>query len=121
VQVTLVVHRTGPLSPARREVRDNASMTARGRRRARRTPPPWGRVLLHVAGALCSLGAWGSLVSAAVALGREARHAGSFAWLPVALAVAGAVACLLLALVLLVRALLMLGVLSDYRRKRARR
>jgi hypothetical protein len=64
---------------------------------------------------------WFLLVRAAIHFGQDARGGERLGWLFLALASAGAVACLLLALLFGGRALLLLGVISDYIPKRARR
>jgi hypothetical protein len=95
--------------------------SAGGHRRADRPPLPWLRALLHLAGVVAAGAAWFLLVRAAIDFGQDARAGAQLGWLFLALASAGAVACLLLGLLLGTRALLILGVLNDYTPKRARR
>lgn len=83
----------------------------------RKTP----RVLLAalVLGAVASGVAWYFLVGAAIEFGRLARRGQSEAWVFTGAATLGATVCLLLVLVLGARALTALGILSDYRPRRA--
>jgi hypothetical protein len=94
--------------------------SGRGRRRAARRPRPWIRALLHGVSVIAAAAAWMLLVRAAIDFGQQARAGEQAGWLFLALASAGAVACLLMSLMLGTRTLLLLGVISDYTPKRAR-
>jgi hypothetical protein len=95
--------------------------SAGGHRRTDRPPVPWPRALLHLLGVVLAIAAWVLLVRAAIGFGQDARGGQQLGWLFLTLASAGAVACLLIGLLLGTRALLLLGVISDYTPKRARR
>ena len=82
---------------------------------------PVRSLLGYAVGALLSAAAWAILVNAAIDFGRTARDGEGVAWVFVALAVIGAIGCLLLTLVLAGRALMAIGVISDYAPRRARR
>lgn len=94
-----------------------------GRRRAVRERPDVDltAVALEVLGTLASAAAWAVLVAAAIDFGATAQDGRGSAWFFLALASLGAMACLLLALVLGTRLLTRAGLLSGYRPKRARR
>lgn len=84
-----------------------------GRRRADAAGSTRGAVLalaLLLAGAAVAALAWFVLVRAAIDFGGEARDGESLAWLFLAAAALGAIACLALALVLASRAAAELGV-----------
>jgi hypothetical protein len=93
-----------------------------GKRRAEPPPrasttvagPPSGRsrttLLLHALGVTSCVVAWGYLVYAAIDFGSSARGGDSQAWVFLALASLGAVACLFIGLMLVARLLRMLGV-----------
>ena len=68
---------------------------------------------------LISAVAWAVLVRAAIDFGTTARGGEGAGWAFLAMAVVGAIGCLLLALVLLGRVLMATGVLSDYKPRRA--
>ena len=70
-------------------------------------------------GALLSGVAWVYLVRAAIAFGRLARCGQAQAWLFTIAASLGAVVCAVLVLVLVARALRKLGLISDYKPRRA--
>ena len=70
-------------------------------------------------GALLAAVAWVYLVSAAIDFGRLARHGQSTAWLFSGGASLGAVVCLVLVFVLVARVLRSLGVIRDYKPRRA--
>ncbi len=102
---------------------DNASMTSgrTGTRRASKRSRP-GAVLAAIvlvlgAGAAGAVGVY--LVSAATDFGALARGGQEEAWWFAFAASLGALVCLLLLLVLVVRALYALGIISDYRPRRA--
>ena len=99
-----------------RTVGDNGRMTdTAGRRRAAtaRPPVPLPRLLAYGVGVLVAAVAWFFLVRAAIDFGGEARDGESTGWVFLALAGIGAIGCLLIALVLLGRLLMALGVLTD--------
>lgn len=105
-----------------RPVQQNWAMDQTGgRRRAVRKRRPYLPALVNAAGAATAVAAWVATVIAAVEFGRWAREGDGLGWLFLAIGTVGAIACLLLALVLGVRLLLSLGLLSQYRPKRARR
>ena len=68
------------------------------------------RLLLHALGVTLCVVAWGYLVYAAIDFGSSARGGDSQAWVFLALASLGAVACLFIGLMLVARLLRMLGV-----------
>ena len=72
-------------------------------------------------GVLVSAAAWVVLVRAAIHFGTEARDGESVGWVFLGLAVVGAICCLVLALVLVGRALIASGFISDYKPRRAQR
>jgi hypothetical protein len=100
----------------------NASVTiAAGRHSA---PPirrvvPTRTVAGYAGGVLLAGAAWLFLVRAAIDFGAAARGGEGLGWLFLALAVAGAIGCLLLALVLGGRVLMATGIVSDYKPRRA--
>ena len=85
------------------------------RRRPVRRPLLAGLVL----GALVCGVAWFFLVRAAIDFGRLARDGESVAWAFTVAATIGATACLLLMFILLTRVLMTLGLVSEYRPRRA--
>ena len=85
------------------------------RRRPVRRPLLAGLVL----GALVCGVAWFFLVRAAIDFGRLARDGESVAWAFTVAATIGATACLLLMFILLTRVLMALGLVSEYRPRRA--
>jgi hypothetical protein len=89
--------------------------TPGGRRRAApaRRELPKVRLAAHLAVALLTGAAWIYLVRAAIDFGGVARDGDGIAWLFVALATLGAIGCLLLAIVLVTRVLVMLGLVRD--------
>ncbi len=92
-----------------------------GRRRAEKKRGPNRRPIL-TALALAALGsglAWVFLVRAAIEFGRLARDGQSLAWAFTLAASVGATACLLLMFVLIARVLVALGILSEYKGRRA--
>ncbi|HET6560670.1 MAG TPA: hypothetical protein VFG72_02255 [Marmoricola sp.] len=91
-------------------------MTDRGERRARR-----GRVLPSLLGAVVAVAAWVLLVVVAVDFGNRGRDGDAVAWVFLGLAGLGAAACLVLALFLGRQTLVAVGVLTEYRPRRARR
>ena len=97
-------------------------MSTGGRRADRQglvgsTPLP--SVVATLLGAVLSGVAWVYLVRAAIDFGRLARDGQSQAWLFTGAASLGAVVCLFLLLVLVTRALRALGIISDYKPRRA--
>ena len=93
---------------------------ARGRRsQARSGPGPWPQVAAHGLGALLTGLAWFYLVGAATDFGVLAVRGQTPAWAFTIAASLGAVVCLLLFLVLVGRGLRTLGIVSDYKPRRA--
>ena len=92
-----------------------------GRRRAARAKRSVRRPLLAGLGlgALACGVAWYFLVRAAIDFGRLARDGESMAWAFTAAATVGATACLLLLFLLATRILMALGIVSEYRPRRA--
>lgn len=92
-----------------------------GRRRAVKRRRPVRRPLLAglALGALVCGVAWFFLVRAAIDFGRLARDGESVAWAFTVAATIGATACLLLMFILLTRVLMALGLVSEYRPRRA--
>ena len=92
-----------------------------GRRRAEKQRGPSRRPLLAALafGALGSGVAWLFLVKAAIEFGRLARDGQDLAWAFTAAASVGAAACLLLMFVLVARVLVALGLISEYKPRRA--
>jgi len=84
----------------------------RGERRKRRVQP---RLAGIAAASVLALVAWGFLVWAAIDFGRTARGGDSQAWLFLAIASLGAVACLFLSLMLGTLLLRKLGILEEKR------
>ncbi|HET7736904.1 MAG TPA: hypothetical protein VFK52_13075 [Nocardioidaceae bacterium] len=87
-------------------------MTAGGRRRAEPTSSLPSPVLILgglFAGAVVSALAWYFLVNAAIDFGSEARNGRGIAWLFCVLATAGAIACMVMLLVLGTRGFALLG------------
>ena len=82
----------------------------RGERPKRRFQP---RLIAISAAALVSLVAWGFLVWAAIDFGRTARGGDEQAWLFLAVASLGAVACLFLSLMLVTMILRALGIIEE--------
>ncbi len=72
-----------------------------------------------VLGAVAGSGAWLYLVRAAIDFGGAARGGDTPAWAFTAAATLGASVCLVLVFVLLSRGLVTVGVVSDYRPRRA--
>lgn len=91
----------------------SAGGRAGSRRGPRRRSRPTRAVLLHAAGITALVVAWGYLVWAAIDFGTEARQGEQVAWVFLALASLGAVACLFAGLMLGVRLLRLLGVLAP--------
>ena len=71
------------------------------------------RLLLLLVGMVLSTVAWVVLVRAAIDFGADARGGRNAGWAFMALASLGAVGCLLLGLVLLIRALTALGLVGE--------
>ena len=93
---------------------------ARGRRsQARSGAGPWPQVAAHGLGALLTGLAWFYLVGAATDFGVLAVRGQTPAWAFTIAASLGAVVCLLLFLVLVGRGLRTLGIVSDYKPRRA--
>jgi hypothetical protein len=92
--------------------------TGKRRAEARKTTP---RALLAAlaVGALVSGVAWFFLVRAAIEFGRVARRGQGEAWLFTGAATLGAAACLMLLFVLTARVLAALGLVSEYKPRRA--
>jgi hypothetical protein len=72
-------------------------------------------------GAAVAAVAWVFLVGAAIEFGNAGRAGQVIAWLFALAASFGAVVCLVLVLVLIARALVALGVISDYKSQGGRR
>lgn len=103
----------GGSGTACRPIGHNGPVATRGkrageRRKARFRPT----VLLLAVGVTLGVIAWGYLVKAAIDFGVEARSGTSGAWLFLGLASLGAVACLFIGLMLVVRLLRALGLTS---------
>lgn len=92
-----------------------------GRRRAAKQKRPVRRPLLAALGlgALFCGVAWFFLVRAAIDFGRLARDGEAVAWAFTVAATIGATACLLLMFLLVTRVLMALGLVSEYRPRRA--
>lgn len=88
-------------------------------RRARRTSPQL--VVGYLLGTTVTVGAWVYLISAAITFGVLARSGTPSAWVFTVLAGLGATACLLIALILVVRLLRELGVLAPHPGRRGGR
>ena len=94
-------------------------------RRANRDPQgqatalPLPYLLAMALAAALSAGAWVYLVRSAIAFGRLARGGQGQAWLFTGAASVGATVCALLVIVLLARMLRSLGIISDYKPRRA--
>jgi len=89
-----------------------------GRRRAGPAKSPTGPLLSLAAvfgGTAVGALAWFFLVRAAIDFGGEAKNGKGVAWVFMALATIGAIACLVLVLVLVTRGLTMLGVIGRSR------
>lgn len=95
--------------------------TVSGRRRAAKQKRAVRRPVLAalVAGALACGGAWFFMVRAAIDFGRLARDGQGVAWAFTGAATVGATACLLLMFILVTRILMALGLVSDYKPRRA--
>ena len=92
-----------------------------GKRRAEKAKGP-SRVPLVaglLVGAVVGVIAWFYLVNAAIDFGRVARNGKAVAWVFTGAATVGAAVCLLLVFVLVARALVALGLISDYRPRRS--
>ena len=94
-----------------------------GRHSAPAAPRPSAVLPLvgYVAAVLASAAAWFFLVRAAIHFGTEARGGESLGWLFMGLTAFGAICCLVLALALVGRVLMAIGVISDYKPRRAQR
>jgi hypothetical protein len=84
-----------------------------------RVGPSLPYLVAMVLGAVLSALAWVFLVRSAIEFGRLARGGQNEAWLFTLAASAGAVVCALLVLVLVARVLRALGLVSDYKPRRA--
>ncbi|WP_244931584.1 hypothetical protein [Nocardioides sp. W7] len=85
-----------------------------GSRRAARPPRTFRpRLLLLAVGVTLAVVAWGYLVYAAIDFGASARSGDERAWLFLALASAGAIACLFLGLMMVARLLRGLGITAP--------
>ncbi|WP_296603282.1 hypothetical protein [Nocardioides sp.] len=85
-----------------------------GSRRGQRPPRRFQPALLLLAlGITACIVAWGYLVYAAIDFGSTARDGDSAAWWFLALASAGAVACLFVGLMLVARVLRRLGITAE--------
>jgi hypothetical protein len=82
---------------------------------------PLQLLVAYAVGVLASAAAWVVLVRAAIDFGTTARGGETAGWVFMALAVIGAIGCLLLALVLGGRVLMATGIISDYKPRRAQR
>ena len=99
-------------------------MTQSGGHRGERSSAsklPVLRLLLLLAGFVVLAVAWVVLVRAAIDFGADARAGRDEGWAFLVLASVGAIGCLLLALVLLVRGLMAVGLVSDSARASAGR
>lgn len=95
-------------------VADRVEPTRAGARRGERKKRSFDPRLAGIgAGALLSLAAWIFLVRAAITFGREARGGDGGAWLFLAIAALGAVACLFLSLMLATVLLRRLGIIEE--------
>lgn len=94
-----------------------------GRRRAEKQagagPKRLAAVLLHVIGALVTVGAWVFLVRAAITFGRAGADGRAAAWAVCAGATLGAAGCLLLVFVLLARSWSLLGLRNEHTPRRS--
>ena len=95
--------------------------SSRGGHRAGRLRLPVVPLLLRLLGALAAAAAWVALVWAAIRFGGDARVDGGLAWLWLVLCSVAAIGVLVLVITLVGRMLVVAGVLSSYRPKRARR
>lgn len=86
---------------------------------ARTGPSRLPAALPDLAGAVAAAAAWLFLVRSAVEFGSHAETGGPVTWAFALAASGGAVACLALVLVLASRAARALGLVSDYRPRRA--
>lgn len=85
-----------------------------GSRRAERPRPTFRpRLLLLAVGVTLAVVAWGYLVYAAIDFGSSARSGDGRAWVFLALASAGAIACLFLGLMMIARLLRGLGITAP--------
>lgn len=101
--------------------RTGRSAVTEGRRRAEKQRHPERRtpLLIVVLGVVASGAAWVFLVHAAIDFGRVARGGDSMAWAFTGAATLGATVCMLLLFVLAARALVMLGLVSEYKPRRS--
>ena len=100
----------------------NACVTIAAGRHSAPSPPrtvPVRVIAGYAVGVLVSAAAWVFLARAAIDFGTTAREGETAGWAFVALAVVGAIGCLLLAVVLGSRVLMATGVISDYKPRRA--
>ena len=89
-------------------------MSSRGKRAAAKSKARFRpTVLLLALGVTVGVVAWGYLVKAAIDFGVQARSGTSSAWLYLALAAIGAVACLFIGLMLVARLMRVLGITSP--------
>ncbi len=101
------------MSPSSWRVGENVGV-AQGKRVGARRKRTFRPVLLALAlGVTLSVVAWAYLVLAAIDFGKEARGGNGTAWLLLAVASLGAVACLFLGLILISRTARALGITGD--------
>jgi len=94
-----------------RGIGHNGAVTSRGKRVAAKPKARFRpTVLLLALGVTVGVVAWGYLVKAAIDFGIQARSGTSGAWLYLALAGFGAVACLFIGLMLIARIMRVLGI-----------
>ncbi|MDT9593681.1 hypothetical protein RDV89_11425 [Nocardioides zeae] len=84
-----------------------------GTRHAGGGPSPRGRIALHALAITVTVVAWGYLAWLAVDFGATARRGEGIAWLFLALATLGAIACLFIGLLLGAAVLRLLNVTRD--------
>jgi hypothetical protein len=111
VQVSALLQGSGT---ACRGIGHNGPVASRGKRVASRKQPTLRPAAVLLAfGVTVAVVAWGYLVKAAIDFGVEARSGASGAWLYLALACFGAVACLFAGLMLVARLLRELGITTP--------
>jgi len=94
-------------------VNEGAGKRVGARRAAQRTTASLRTRLLLAGGTLLLVAAWGVLVKAAIDFGRTARGGDATAWVFLAIASLGAIACLFAGLLVGTRLLVALGVIRQ--------